>query len=134
MTETTTGRSTELRRLSEEYAAHNYHPLPVVIDEAEGAWVTDVDGRRYLAIADGVAGSGPVDDAQQRYNGTAAVPYHLRRPDQVASFFDGLDLIEPGVVPCPRWKPDAPLGRPGAPAGAAPADEAGVYCGVARKP
>src|SRR5580704_4883000 len=55
----------------------------------------------YLAIADGVAGSGSVDDAQQRYNGAAAVPYHLRRPDQLASFFDGLDLIEPGVVPCP---------------------------------
>jgi ornithine--oxo-acid transaminase len=50
MTETMTGRATELRRLSEEYAAHNYHPLPVVIDEAEGAWVTDVEGRRYLDL------------------------------------------------------------------------------------
>jgi ornithine--oxo-acid transaminase len=28
--------------------AHNYHPLPVVITEGDGAWVTDVDGRRYL--------------------------------------------------------------------------------------
>ena len=28
--------------------AHNYHPLPVVVATAEGAWVTDVDGRRYL--------------------------------------------------------------------------------------
>ncbi len=34
--------------LTERYAAHNYHPLPVVIAEAEGAWVTDVEGRRYL--------------------------------------------------------------------------------------
>jgi ornithine--oxo-acid transaminase len=50
MTETMTGRATELRRLSEEHAAHNYHPLPVVIDEAEGAWVTDVEGRRYLDL------------------------------------------------------------------------------------
>src|SRR5689334_873631 len=33
---------------AERYTAHNYHPLPVVIAEAEGAWVTDVDGRRYL--------------------------------------------------------------------------------------
>ena len=48
MTETMTGRATELTRLSHEHAAHNYHPLPVVIDEAEGAWVTDVEGRRYL--------------------------------------------------------------------------------------
>ncbi|GAB7043664.1 MULTISPECIES: ornithine--oxo-acid transaminase [Catenuloplanes] len=33
---------------AERWTAHNYHPLPVVIAEAEGAWVTDVDGRRYL--------------------------------------------------------------------------------------
>ena len=34
--------------LAEEVVAHNYHPLPVVIAEAHGAWVTDVEGRRYL--------------------------------------------------------------------------------------
>jgi ornithine--oxo-acid transaminase len=34
--------------LTERYAAHNYHPLPVVLAQGEGAWVTDVDGRRYL--------------------------------------------------------------------------------------
>src|SRR5690625_588431 len=34
--------------LAEAHTAHNYHPLPVVISEAEGASVTDVDGRRYL--------------------------------------------------------------------------------------
>jgi ornithine--oxo-acid transaminase len=28
--------------------AHNYHPLPVVVREASGSWVTDVDGKRYL--------------------------------------------------------------------------------------
>ncbi len=30
------------------HSAHNYHPLPVVIAEADGAWVTDVNGQRYL--------------------------------------------------------------------------------------
>ncbi len=34
--------------LTERWAAHNYHPLPVVIGSAQGAWVTDVDGNRYL--------------------------------------------------------------------------------------
>ncbi|TKK89146.1 ornithine--oxo-acid transaminase [Herbidospora galbida] len=34
--------------LAESRSAHNYHPLPVVIASAEGAWVTDVEGRRYL--------------------------------------------------------------------------------------
>ncbi|MEF3402802.1 ornithine--oxo-acid transaminase [Agromyces sp. CCNWLW203] len=32
----------------DEHAAHNYHPLPVVVASGEGAWVTDVEGRRYL--------------------------------------------------------------------------------------
>lgn len=32
----------------ETYAAHNYHPLPVAIASGSGAWLTDVDGNRYL--------------------------------------------------------------------------------------
>jgi ornithine--oxo-acid transaminase len=40
--------SVELRALSEAHSAHNYHPLPIVIASAEGAWVTDVEGKRYL--------------------------------------------------------------------------------------
>ncbi|HEU4743929.1 MAG TPA: ornithine--oxo-acid transaminase [Anaerolineales bacterium] len=34
--------------LEEQYGAHNYHPLDVVIERAEGVWVYDVDGKRYL--------------------------------------------------------------------------------------
>jgi ornithine--oxo-acid transaminase len=34
--------------MDEQWSTHNYHPLPVVIAHAEGAWVTDVEGRRYL--------------------------------------------------------------------------------------
>ncbi len=34
--------------LEEQYGAHNYHPLDVVIERAEGAWVYDVDGKKYL--------------------------------------------------------------------------------------
>jgi ornithine--oxo-acid transaminase len=41
-------RTPEALDEAERWTAHNYHPLPVVIAEAEGAWVTDVDGRRYL--------------------------------------------------------------------------------------
>lgn len=33
---------------TETFAAHNYHPLPVVLHSGAGAWVTDVDGNRYL--------------------------------------------------------------------------------------
>ncbi|MEV4411044.1 ornithine--oxo-acid transaminase [Catellatospora sp. NPDC049609] len=38
---------------AERYTAHNYHPLPVVIAEADGCWVTDIDGRRYLDFLSG---------------------------------------------------------------------------------
>ncbi|MEV6843186.1 ornithine--oxo-acid transaminase [Actinoplanes sp. NPDC051411] len=41
-------RTPEALDEAERYTAHNYHPLPVVISEGDGAWVTDVDGRRYL--------------------------------------------------------------------------------------
>ncbi len=41
-------RTEEHLHLADRYVAHNYYPLQVVLAEAEGAWVTDVDGRRYL--------------------------------------------------------------------------------------
>jgi len=68
----------------------------------------------YLVIADVVAANPAISSAQRRYDesarprygASAPAPYLLRKPDELASFFDGLDLIEPGVVPCPRWRPD----------------------------
>ncbi|MFZ3559403.1 ornithine--oxo-acid transaminase [Streptomyces sp. BH055] len=39
--------------LAEDHGAHNYHPLPVVVATAEGAWMTDVEGRRYLDMLAG---------------------------------------------------------------------------------
>ncbi|MEU6575001.1 ornithine--oxo-acid transaminase [Streptomyces sp. NPDC046805] len=35
------------------HSAHNYHPLPVVVSTADGAWMTDVEGRRYLDLLAG---------------------------------------------------------------------------------
>ncbi len=46
---TATGHgSAEHLAVTERWAAHNYHPLPVVISSGQGAWVTDADGKRYL--------------------------------------------------------------------------------------
>lgn len=45
--------SMELISAAEEHSAHNYHPLPVVIASAKGAWMTDVAGRRYLDLLAG---------------------------------------------------------------------------------
>lgn len=38
---------------AEAHSAHNYHPLPVVVASAEGAWMTDVEGRRFLDMLAG---------------------------------------------------------------------------------
>ncbi|MFJ6072109.1 ornithine--oxo-acid transaminase [Streptomyces sp. NPDC093065] len=45
--------SEELIRAEEPVLAHNYYPLPVVVARAEGAWVEDVEGRRYLDMLAG---------------------------------------------------------------------------------
>src|ERR1035437_5805479 len=37
----------DFTRLENRYDAHNYHPLDVVIEHAEGVWVHDVEGKRY---------------------------------------------------------------------------------------
>jgi len=48
MTEATASPTQALLAEVDKYSAHNYHPLPVVIDRGEGVWVWDVDGNRYL--------------------------------------------------------------------------------------
>ena len=48
MTTTAHTRTAELLALEDAWGAHNYHPLPIVVAHAKGAWVTDVEGRRYL--------------------------------------------------------------------------------------
>ncbi|MDT0445810.1 ornithine--oxo-acid transaminase [Streptomyces johnsoniae] len=48
-----TRSSAELIRAEDTALAHNYHPLPVVVARAEGVWVSDVEGRRYLDMLAG---------------------------------------------------------------------------------
>ena len=42
--------SQELISFEDQYGAHNYHPLDIVIERAEGSWVYDVEGRGYLDL------------------------------------------------------------------------------------
>ena len=82
----------------------------------------------YLALCDGTDTDPAGVEAQERYNRSGAVPYRLRSPEQIAGFFEGLELVEPGVVSCPRWRPD-----PADAAGGPPA-EVDAFGGVGRKP
>ncbi|WP_031096150.1 SAM-dependent methyltransferase [Streptomyces sp. NRRL S-15] len=80
----------------------------------------------YLSVNDGSRGvDADYEQAQDAYNDTGAIPYFLRPVDQITAFFDGLELLDPGVVSVPFWRPDA----------TAPAPVAiGEHGGLARKP
>ncbi|HEX6675292.1 MAG TPA: SAM-dependent methyltransferase [Actinomycetes bacterium] len=83
----------------------------------------------YFALNDGTSVIAKVgEQAQEEYNESGAVPYNLRTPEEIAGFFEGLELVEPGVVSCPRWRPDPADLRDGPPA------EVDAFGGVGRKP
>lgn len=48
MAESTASRTQEFLEIEDRWGAHNYHPLDVVVERAEGPWVYSVDGQRYL--------------------------------------------------------------------------------------
>ena len=60
----------------------------------------------YLVIAHGSSTSEGLVEAARQYRAGGAETYHLRGPEQLAGFFAGLDLVPPGVVPVPQWRPD----------------------------
>jgi ornithine--oxo-acid transaminase len=48
MTAATGKTAADLLAMEDRYGAHNYHPLPIVVERAEGVWVYDAEGRRYM--------------------------------------------------------------------------------------
>ncbi|MEU4688820.1 SAM-dependent methyltransferase [Actinoplanes sp. NPDC023714] len=61
----------------------------------------------YLVTADGTnVIDGPAfEEAIGVWNANAPLSYHLRHPDQISRFLEGLDVLEPGLVPCAEWRP-----------------------------
>ncbi len=115
-------------------------PIAVILNGVLGH-LTDTDEARsivrklmeavpsgsYLSVMDGtsaIAGR-PAEEAQQGYNDSGALPYVLRAPQEIGSFFDGLQLVEPGVASCTRWRPEGPPST---------AVEIDAFGGVGRKP
>ncbi|HET8657937.1 MAG TPA: SAM-dependent methyltransferase [Micromonosporaceae bacterium] len=100
----------------------------VVDDDEARSVVRELMGRlpsgSHLALYDAAPMSEAVVEAQREYNENGAVPYHLRPPETIASFFDGLELLDPGVVDVTQWRPDPSRRR-------APVQQFG---GVGRKP
>jgi hypothetical protein len=92
------------------------HPETIV-----GTLLDAVPSGSYLAISDGVNTSETFNEAA-RHSGW----YHVRSPEQIAGFFAGLELVEPGVVSLARWRPPAtPFPEQ---------DDVPGMCGVGRKP
>jgi S-adenosyl methyltransferase len=58
----------------------------------------------YLTMNDGTDTSEEVVEAARIWNQSANPTYHLRSPDRIAGFFDGLELVEPGIASPPRWR------------------------------
>jgi len=87
--------------------------LPFVPDDGEARRVVNgllaaVPSGSYLAITHSTSEvSGErVAEAVRQWNQVAVTPYTLRSPEQIAAFFTDLELVAPGLVPCPRWRPD----------------------------
>ncbi|MGW2681842.1 SAM-dependent methyltransferase [Streptomyces sp. NPDC001414] len=67
----------------------------------------------YLSVNDGSRGVDPdFERAQDAYNASGAVPYNLRSVGEISAFFDGLELVEPGVVSVTEWRPEPGSGIP----------------------
>ncbi len=78
----------------------------------------------HLLVCDGTDTNEELRSAQREHNDRTPVQYRLRTPEGIASFFDGLDLVAPGVASCTQWRPE-----PGA-----PAQHVDSYGAVGRKP
>jgi hypothetical protein len=85
--------------------------------------VDAVPSGSYLVVSDGTNTSQEIVEGQRIAN-QGGHPYNLRSPEEIAGYFEGLELVEPGVVSIPHWRPGP---------GPVPAAIDG-YCGVARKP
>ncbi|MEU6998081.1 SAM-dependent methyltransferase [Nonomuraea sp. NPDC046570] len=104
--------------------------MEFIIDDGEAQAILKrlmdaVPSGSYLAIAQPVH-SEAIDEAAQRWNDSGGTTVSGRHPEQIAAFFAGLDLVEPGVVALPRWRPDAATSYTDR--------DIPSFCGVARKP
>jgi hypothetical protein len=88
-----------------------------IVDDAEARsilrrLVTGLAPGSFLVLRDATDTSEAFAEAQRFYNRTGAAPYRLRSPERITRFFDGLELVEPGVVSPLQWRPEATVFGP----------------------
>jgi hypothetical protein len=82
----------------------------------------------FLVLSHGTAdfdGEGMLEKVRDIYR-KGGTPLRLRDKDEILAFFDGLEMIDPGLTPTHRWRPDGPI--------TITDEQSFIYAGVARKP
>lgn len=71
----------------------------------------------FLVICHGTNESKPMvaQAAEKVYNSSVATSVHMRSRAEILRFFDGFDLVDPGLVYIPQWRPDSPSDVPSDP-------------------
>lgn len=117
--------SEEAMKLEDRYGAHNYHPLPVVLDRGEGVFVWDVEGRRYFDFLSSYSAVnqghchpkiiGALKDQAERITLTSRAFYNSRLGEfekYITGYFDydkvlpmnsGAEAVETAIKLCRKW-------------------------------
>lgn len=107
--------------------------LNFIVDDDRAHRIVDklvdaVPSGSYLAISHPTTevNGEAVKESMRIWNESGAAPITARTPQEITTFFDRLELLEPGVVTCSQWRPD--------PAGSAISVPVSEFCGLGRKP
>ncbi|MET8354500.1 SAM-dependent methyltransferase [Micromonospora sp. NPDC005206] len=100
-----------------------YEPDLAVVRSIVGRTMDATTSGSHLVLWDGTNTSPAVVSGAERLAESGGVPYILRSPEDLASCFAELTMVEPGLVPIPLWRPDD-----------ADAEGIDAYGAVARKP
>jgi hypothetical protein len=84
-----------------------YEPDLKVVSSIVDSVLEAVPSGSYLVLWDGTNTTPAVVEGAARLAETGGAPYILRSPDQIGALFDGLDLVQPGLVQITNWHPEA---------------------------
>ncbi|MBU8792305.1 ornithine--oxo-acid transaminase [Oceanobacillus caeni] len=118
-------KSIEIIQQTEKYGANNYHPLPIVVSEAEGVWVKDPEGRKYLDMLSAYSAvnqghrhpkivealkkqADKVTLTSRAFHNDQLGPWNeavsrLTKKDQVLSMNTGVEAVETAIKAARRW-------------------------------
>lgn len=124
---------TWLLDLSRPVAVLAISVLPAISDDDDPAGVVAayrdaLTAGGYLAMSHGVSTWVDYVDDLAEMSKRTSTPITLRTPEQVQQLFDGFDLVDPGLVWAPLWRPESPHDVPARP------ERSGNLAGVGRKP